>query len=337
MLIKPFEEKSDDLTTLEALLGAADARQRKLIETEIRNVRAGIAAEKQSAYFIDFEFANSKSWAVIHDLRVEVAGRVAQIDHLLINRLMEVFVLESKSVHAGIKVTDDGEFLRWSDRKKTYEGMASPLAQNERHVAVLADAMKSIELPSRLGLRISPSFEPYVLVSPNARVDRPKNFDTSRVVKSDDLIEKIRRSFDEASAGKILMTVAKLIGQDTLESLAEQLVTLHKPLAIDYRAKFGLAEAPIKDTLDIKTAPAVESDMPACRQCKSSNISILYGKFGYYFKCSDCSGNTPIKISCGKEGHKERIRKEGRHFFRECAECKSSSLFFSNSDLPAGG
>lgn len=47
-------------------------------------------------------------------------------------------------------------------------------------------------------------------------------------------------------------------------------------------------------------------------------------------ECADCNGNTPIKISCGVDGHKEGIRKDGLSFYRECAECKSSLVFFTN-------
>jgi len=67
-----------------------------------------------------------------------------------------------------------------------------------------------------------------------------------------------------------------------------------------------------------------------CRECKSAKLSVQYGKYGYYFKCGDCDSNTPIKISCGKNGHKERIRKDGLKFYRECSDCGSSNLFFAN-------
>lgn len=67
-----------------------------------------------------------------------------------------------------------------------------------------------------------------------------------------------------------------------------------------------------------------------CRACSSANLAIEYGKYGYYFKCRDCLGNTPIKLGCGHAGHKERLRKEGPKFFRECAECKTSLAFFQN-------
>ena len=52
---------------------------------------------------------------------------------------------------------------------------------------------------------------------------------------------------------------------------------------------------------DAHSSPALQ-----CRKCQGSGSSIQYGKFGYYFKCRGCDGNTPIKFDCGKEGHKER-------------------------------
>src|SRR3546814_9135452 len=81
---------------------------------------------------------------------------------------MDVYVLETKHFHAGIKITEDGEFLRWNNYQKTYEGMASPLEQNERHIQVLKDVMAQIELPTRLGVRIPPSFQSFVLVGPRS-------------------------------------------------------------------------------------------------------------------------------------------------------------------------
>src|SRR3546814_933781 len=109
---------------------------------------------------------------------------------------MDVYVLEHKHFHAGIKITEDGEFLRWNNYQKTYEGMASPLEQNERHIQVLKDVMAQIELPTRLGVRIPPSLQSFVLVGPEAKIYRPKRFDASRVVKADQLKKAIWRDFD---------------------------------------------------------------------------------------------------------------------------------------------
>ena len=174
MLLKQADSKEHLLNDLERLFTTAPGDRKRRIEQELRVVRAGVKGEQEAAYLIDFHFKDRENWVVIHDLRLEVDGRVAQIDHVLLHRCLDCYVLETKHFSSGMKITEDGEFLRWNHYKKTYEGMASPLAQNDRHVAVLRDAFDQIEMPTRLGVRLGPSFFPFVLVSPNARVDRPR-------------------------------------------------------------------------------------------------------------------------------------------------------------------
>ena len=49
-----------------------DPRQRKAIQDEIWAIRLGVKAESDAAYQLDFDLRDNKSWAVIHDLRIEV-------------------------------------------------------------------------------------------------------------------------------------------------------------------------------------------------------------------------------------------------------------------------
>jgi hypothetical protein len=339
MILKSVDKKDSQIAELERLASIAPADRKIKIEQELRAVRAGLKAEQESAYLIDFHLRDSKNTLVIHDLRLDVGRRVAQIDHLLLHRTLTVFVLETKSFHAGVKITDEGEFLRWNDYKKAFEGMASPVAQNERHVVVLKDAFKQIDMPTRLGMRLSPTFEPYVLVSPNARVDRPKKHETSRVLKADMLIDAIDKRFEKEGVLETVTAMAKLVSADTLLDIGRQLVHLHQPIKFDYAAKFGLSGMAETASVIDEPAPAAyvadkgqTTEKARCRSCSSEKLSIQHGKYGYYFKCADCDGNTPIKIGCGKDGHKERIRKEGPRFFRECEQCNSSMLYFVNSN-----
>ena len=340
MLIKSTDGKTVSLATLEQLRHYPNLTdtQQKAIDKEIRMCRAGAKGEEEAAYLIDFTFKDSKNYMVIHDLRVDINGRVAQIDHLLIDRTLQVFVLETKHFHAGIKINEQGEFLRWNDFKKTYKGMASPIEQNERHVTVLKDAFKTIDMPTRLGLRLMPSFIPYVLVSTSARIDRPQKFNTSQVIKADTLHNTMKQKDNSLSVLHTLGSAARIVSAETLEDVARKLCALHKPITIDYPAKFGVSDHPVTPekpqtvaVQEVVTAtPIAETKTPTCRKCSSANVAIQYGKYGYYFKCMDCDGNTPIKLGCGKEGCKERIRKEGEHFYQECDVCESSSLFFTN-------
>jgi hypothetical protein len=344
MIIKTADDKTSQIQQLENLLTVAIGEQKNKITQELLNIRAGIKAEQEAAYLLDFDFGKSQNALVIHDLRLEIGGRVAQIDHLLINRTLNIFVLETKHFHAGLKITEDGEFMSWNAFKKCFEGMPSPLAQNERHIAVLNEALARIDMPSKVGLRLSPVCHSYVLISSKARIDRPKKFDTTHIIKADMLSATYDRVFDKAGVIEVFGGLARFLSTETLEKVGQTLVRMHRPASFDYAARFGIPQgqpsmphvtiapkvvAPPRPPI-VSEKPLVYEKQHTCRECKNSNLSVQYGKYGYYFKCGDCDSNTPIKISCGKDGHKERIRKDGKKFYRECSDCGSSNLFFSN-------
>ncbi|RYG96464.1 MAG: NERD domain-containing protein [Alphaproteobacteria bacterium] len=364
MLIKKADDQSGTISALENEMnrGGPNAKRAR-DEFHIRS--AGLKGEKESAYLIDFDYANSPNWAVIHDLRLTHNGRTAQVDHLLINRWMDVYVLETKHFNAGLKITDDGEFLRWNKHRNTYEGMASPLAQNDRHIQVLKDVLEAVELPTRLGLRISPSFQSFVLVAPTARIDRPKRFDASRVIKADQLKKSIWRDLDsENPIFGMLRTAAKIVSSETVEFVARQLASRHTPLSAQAARSDGPTQPHLAAQLDNRdqqapyrkvriepslgkealpiTPPTLEPEYAgaaaapndvqngaSCKACSAVTGNVLYGKYGYYFKCDSCGSNTSIKFAC-QQGHSPRLRKEGNRFFRECSACGSSTLFHTN-------
>ncbi|HYD68869.1 nuclease-related domain-containing protein [Azospirillum sp.] len=361
MILKNFDDREPQIAELSRLLTVAPADRRDRIDQELRSLRAGIKGENGAAYYIDFAYKNSKNYAVIHDLRLEIDGFSAQIDHLIINRHMNVYVIETKTTHAGIKITEDGEFLRWNDYKKTYEGMPSPIAQNERHIAVLKKAFEQIGEPKRLGVRMQPTLHSFIAVDPKVRIDRPKNFDSSRIVKADVLQNTISKQSDNDGMLSNLGSIMRAISSETLEMIGHKLVALHRPASVDYATRFGLksVEACVPDAVtrppvttsavpaaprfDARPpAPRIEPQPPAprlepeldaqhrCRCCSSTAVKIQYGKYGYYFKCSACGGNSALKLNCLNAGHKEKIRKDGERFYRDCPECKTSMLFFTN-------
>jgi hypothetical protein len=352
MIIKHADNKSQDIETLQSLLSHPKAigDTRKRIEQEIRNINAGMRGENEAAHEMKVHYGDSKNWAIIHDLRVVHGDLVAQIDHLAINRWLDIWVCESKHFSEGVSINDHGEFTAFF-ASKPY-GVPSPIEQNEKHILILQRIFDAgtVELPKRLGFTIKPDLKSLVLVSKGARISRPKTKidGIECVIKNDQFFKHV----DKAVEGNgILSTAAKIISSETLESVAAQIAALHQPIRFDWHARFGLDKitpppgpatatkakpvqtAPITPQVrEVSTTSPTKSDAAICRSCGSDRISVQYGKFGYYFKCSACDGNTTIKIGCGHEGHKERIRKEGKKFFRECAECKTSTLYFENSE-----
>ncbi len=348
MLIKSADDKTKSLDTLQNLLSRSDltSKQKSAITKELNIMRAGIKGEKEAAYEIDFHYERRKNSILLHDIRLEVDGRVAQIDHMLVNRALEVFVFETKHFSSGIKINDDGEFLRWNYYKKTYEGMPSPIAQNQRHVAVLQDFLKKANMPVRLGMKLKTTIIPYVLVSNSARIDRSKIFDSSCVIKCDALVSTLDAHLKSLGVLETFAGISRVVSRETLQKIGRLLKYSHKPIEVDYLAKFGLNELKPQETINTKkkvTEPSVEykttPPVPAtpktkstkhCSKCGGDNTFIQHGRYGYYFKCSDCDGNTGIKLSCVTTTCKPRIRKQALQFFKECATCNSSELYHEN-------
>lgn len=340
MILKQPDGKIPQIQALETLLSSAPETVKPKIQKELHMLRAGIKGEQETMYHIDFNLRDSENYVVIHDLRLEINGNVAQIDHLLIHRHMRVYSIETKHFHAGIKINDDGEFMQWNGYKKVYEGIPSPIAQNQRHIRVLNEVFENcIALPKLLGLELNPSFHSRVVVNNDARIDRSKKFDSKELVKSEYLYESIKKDFENVGIGARL----KSASLEDIEDVARQLMVLHQPITIDYRAKFGIEETNVvksdiapyvaqktnEASNEIKEAND-NNNVHQCKKCNSQNVKIQYGKFGYYYKCADCDGNTNIKVDCGMEGHKAKIRKDGNKFFLDCAECKTSRLYFEN-------
>jgi hypothetical protein len=245
MQVKTADGHSSDVRALETLLDRADVppATRKRIEAEIRQMRAGEQGERDAAYEIELWFGKSRNWATIHDLRFEVDGLAAQIDHLVINRLAEIWVCESKHFSEGVSVNEHGEWTRsWHGRPV---GMGSPIEQNRRHVELLSRAFDSglIRRPRRLGLvPVKPAIRSLVLVSNGARISRPKRKvdGLDEVIKAEQLKTRLFGEFDRGADWKL----AGIIGKEGLEAFARDIAAIHRPITVDWAARFGLGAAP---------------------------------------------------------------------------------------------
>jgi hypothetical protein len=244
MIIKRMDSKLEDIRELEILLrGKLSSHQRFLIERELKAIRGGISGERNSAYYINFYFGDSKNWAVMHDLRLEYKGKVAQIDHLLINRFFDMYVLESKSYSDKLRITPEGEFQAYYG--KGWIGIPSPIEQNKRHIHLLNLFLKQHDiLPKRVGITIRPRFKNLILVSPKSVIRRPlkKKFDTGSVIKADTLRTKIDREVDKGMNPLAdLATLSKICSSSTLMKTVRTLAGYHQPKKIDFKARFGLS------------------------------------------------------------------------------------------------
>lgn len=275
MIVKHADPKHHDLEALQRLLEhpQATANQRSQIEQELRAMRSGIKGEAEAAYELNFYYGEkNNNWAVLHDLRVEHEGRVAQIDHLAINRLLEVWVCESKRFSEGVAVNHNGEFSAFYSGKPY--GMPSPIEQNRKHCEVLDDIFSNgrMALPKRLGLTMRPKTKSLVLVSKNARIQRPKKATAGmeQIIKVDQFRSHIGKDMETTSP----LLLAKVIASETLMNLAHEVANLHKPISFDWAGKFGLhPEIKKRDTTHTPEAAQKTGDNCQARGCGRKSFS----------------------------------------------------------------
>jgi hypothetical protein len=278
MILKAQEDSRADIAMLARLMRHrnADETCRRRIEEQIRNLRSGDRGEAEAAYEIDFHYGNSPDWVIIHDLRIEHGGYVAQIDHLLINRVLEFWVCESKRFAGGLKINAQGEFVTFYEGRP--QGRPSPIEQNNRHMKVLQAviAAGSLNLPTRLGLTLRPSLKSLILIS-HGSITRPRTPvpQIETVIKNDQLRSTITRSLDKVG----FTGLAKLIGPATLHDLGRQVLALHRPITRRWAAQFGLT--PIETSTPVvgpwPTTPTVvcrrigaappPAGLPSCASC----------------------------------------------------------------------
>ncbi|MBK1680466.1 nuclease-related domain-containing protein [Rhodocyclus tenuis] len=266
MIIKEADDKRAQVAALRALLARPDCspETRKRIEQEIRNIQAGVKGEAEAAYEMKVHYGESRNWAIIHDLRVEFGDLIAQIDHLVINRWLDIWVCESKHFSEGVAINEHGEFAAFFGSKPY--GVPSPIEQNEKHILILQRLFESgaIALPTRLGFTIMPELKSLVLVSKHARISRPKTKvqGLERVIKNDQFFKTV----DKATGEKGLLSTRKIISSDTLEQVANAIACLHTPNSFDWPAKFGLSRVPPTQASshaavsELKTEPELAPD-----------------------------------------------------------------------------
>ena len=240
MIIKEVDSKKRDIDILTQLLRRCDLSEanRCQIQKRLNRLYSGIKGEAESAYQLNFYFGQSHDWIILHDLRLVDRRQVAQIDHLLINRCLQIFVCESKRVAGSIIINEFGEFSHQYQGK--IQGMPSPLQQNKRHITILKNILKTqINLPKRMGIKLQPSIYSLILVANEANIHRPKNrlTDLSCIIKNEQIKTAIARYTNKFN----LLPLMKKISAATLQDFGEQLCNLHRPAPLrDWYKYFGI-------------------------------------------------------------------------------------------------
>ena len=314
MVIKTKDDCGLTLKTLKDLLArpSLSKRQRGLIEDEIDIIASGVRGEQQAAYQIDFHLKDSKNWAVIHDLRIEHNGRVAQIDHLLIGRMLDIFLIESKNFTTAIRMSDEGEFQ--VKTRYGWRGMNSPVEQNKRHLRVMQELIQDAALaPTRLGIRLKPTYHRWILVPPECKVLGKR--DGMEIIRMDMFARRMDDWANQAPLSEML-SIAKIVSSETVMEFARSLASVHKPASFDFAAKFGIssdisvrAMAESQGSTQIHSAIQPEKDSTECSKCNNAVDAKVVNfcrnnkaRFEGRILCRECQKSLAVSATCSACG-----------------------------------
>lgn len=254
----------------------------------------------------------------------------AQIDHLLLHEF-GMIIVESKSVTTEVSINEHGEWIRSFNGVK--KGMSSPVLQAKRQGEFLKRFLEphtEYFLKKLLGVQMKFDKMPIdivVAISDTGIINRPKKKidELEYVCKADRAIEKtneIINVYRKKASALSLSLGPYYLGKTAREKISRFLIENHSPLP--------RSAAPISTPENIELPSTIDPNV-TCKHCNGARVEILYGKYGYYFKCLDCEKNTAIRENCGVCSKQMRIRKNKDQFFIECQPCNSSAIYHVNT------
>ena len=245
MPLKAADDKSKRVKLLEDLqrVPSLSFSQKDWLRIELSNLKKGIAGERDAAYYIDHYFDKGENHVVLHDLRFVIDDEVTQIDHLVIARGGNLYLLETKNYACSLIINERGEFTAEYERNRF--GIASPIEQSLRHERALRKLLERLDIGARVQKF---NFYHVVMLHPKAIIERPsvKSFDTCNVIKADQFPSWHQKFVDKLGIGKLLMTGLNRRSLDTIKEWGEKLARQHRPADLLALPDFMQPKAPVK-------------------------------------------------------------------------------------------
>ena len=242
MLIKPVDDLAPHIEELNRLLERASEEPARQIRARILALEGRLAAAAE----LDQQLADSDQAVVIHDLQLEVRGTSVHFDHVVFNRRMEAFVLDSRFFNTGVRVEAEERFFHVDEE---VDGnpleVIDPLNDLAEQVRALGNAVLFMSWPHRLGVRLIPQVHGRIVVGPDAHVHLAGEHNPGgQVTWLEDVLEQGLRGKPGQGGNYLAMlrALASTVSIQALQGCAEALVGRHVARAPDYEAEFGISD-----------------------------------------------------------------------------------------------
>lgn len=196
---------------------------------------AGRRAEEQMAHYLRRFFGSSNDVDVLNYLRIDLAGEVAQMDHLVLHPY-GLLIVESKSVAGSVQIKEDGQWIRWFNKQP--QGMRSPVTQAKMQAMLLKELFE--KTVKQKGFFEQVQVDVLVAISDSGTIQWPATGSLPEVCKADQVPERITQRVSERRSATQL---AGVLTTEHRRVIAEFLCKVHKPLAQGLGAQPKLPES----------------------------------------------------------------------------------------------
>lgn len=255
---------------------------------------AGVKAEKQAAHYLDRYFGPRDEFYLLHDLRLEHDGDVAQIDHLVLHPYGAAIV-ESKSVSTAVRINARGE---WERRKPSgWAGMPNPLLQAERQALLLKRllASRTEELLDKAlmgalqGTFRFMALDVFAAISDGGTIRRANAKQAPTVLKADAVPPAILRTVEGYRRDNSLFSFNlnfKQVWDAPHYYNPAEVRRVGRFLAAQHKPRFYPASQP---------RAAGHTSLVPCKYCGSLDVGQpRNGRYGPYVVCNECGKNTSL-------------------------------------------
>jgi hypothetical protein len=178
-------------------------------------------------------FESRTDVAVLHDLRIALPRGQLHIDHLFITDNFHVFIVESRTAAHKITVSANKHFTS-TDADAEACAIPSPIQQLKRNKSILKRVFQRLDLPTRFGRVLTPTFHNYVLIDSKAVLSNRLGSGYEYFLSP----EQLSALIDQHAQKKTLLSFFGKMPSAELRRIASKVARMHTPKKVRFSNKF---------------------------------------------------------------------------------------------------
>lgn len=171
--------------------------------------------------------------ALLHDLRIAVPGGLLHIDHLFITDNFHVYIVESRTAASKITLYSKHQFTSTDEHAQAC-AIPSPIEQLKKNSSILKRLLRQLDLPTRFGRELQPTFHKFVLIDAQAELSNKLGLGYEYFLSPPQLMSLIYQQVRKKS----LMSLIGRMPADELRRISRQIAKMHAPKKIRFSNKF---------------------------------------------------------------------------------------------------